>query len=433
MNAIIIGAGASGLMAAKQLSGAGLKVHVLEARDRIGGRIHTINEKGPRFSMEGGAEFIHGNLELTLRLLKEAGLEKQELEGDVWQVIKGQWKQESDFFERAGLVIEKLKEVTQDIPIAQFIERYFPGAEHQGLREALTSYVEGYYSGEVSKTSSKSFLEELLSEDHQQYRPVGGYGKLMEYLSNSSKESGAIIQLSTVVTQIKWCKGRVEVIDESNRAYVADKLVVTVPLGVWAAGSGVRGAIAYTPAVPAKIQAAQQMGFGAVIKVLLNFSDAFWENQLVEKACHVNTGNFHMAISDMPVPTWWSQLPQHSTLLTGWLSGPNAAKMKDFDDETILAEALHSLSHIFKINFTDIKEKLQWYKVLNWTKDPYTRGSYSYSTLRTKSARKVLIEPLEETLFFAGEALYDGPEMGTVEAALVSGMEVATKIVYGQR
>ncbi|MCW3109066.1 MAG: FAD-dependent oxidoreductase, partial [Segetibacter sp.] len=180
MDVIIIGAGAAGLMAAKQLSGAGLKVCVLEARERLGGRIYTFNNTCS-ISSEGGAEFIHGNLEVTLKLLKEAGIDKQELTGEMWQVVNGKWSRESEFFDYAEQVIEKLKLVKDDISIATFLDKYFAEEKHEALRNSLISYVEGYYSGEVTKTSAKAFLEEWMTEDEQQYRPVGGYGNMIQY------------------------------------------------------------------------------------------------------------------------------------------------------------------------------------------------------------------------------------------------------------
>jgi monoamine oxidase len=170
MDVIIIGAGAAGLMAARQLSAEGLKVCVLEARDRVGGRIYTMHEPAIKHAVEGGAEFIHGNLKVTLELLKEAGLEKKELEGEMWQFVNGSWKKENDFFEHAGMVIEKLKELKEDMSIAAFLSKYFTGHEYEALGNSLKSYIEGYYSGEVTKISARSFLEECLSEDEQQYR-----------------------------------------------------------------------------------------------------------------------------------------------------------------------------------------------------------------------------------------------------------------------
>jgi protoporphyrinogen oxidase len=104
--------------------------------------------------------------------LEEAGLEKEEIEGELWEVNDGKWKQENNFFENSELVLKRLKEVKDDITIADFLERYFGEAQYTSLRESVTSYIEGYYSGEITRTSARSFLEEWSTEDEQQYRPL---------------------------------------------------------------------------------------------------------------------------------------------------------------------------------------------------------------------------------------------------------------------
>ncbi|MDQ6812159.1 MAG: FAD-dependent oxidoreductase [Bacteroidota bacterium] len=431
MDIIVLGAGAAGLMAAKKLLGAGLNVCILEARNRLGGRIQTFSIDAVD-GYEGGAEFIHGDLEATMQILAEAGLEKHPLTGETWQVANGKWSQENEFFAYANEVTEKLKLVEDDISIATFINKYFADEKYETLRKSLTSYIEGYYSGEIAMTSAKAFLQEWQSEDDQQYRPAGGYGKMIQYLRDSCAKAGADIKLETVVKTIRWTKGEVEVIDEIGHRYTAKRVIITVPLGVWTAEEHAKGAIQFIPELPAKKEAAKQMGFGAVIKVLLKFEENFYYDELLNRSGkHLST--LHMAITDNPIPTWWTQYPAPSTLLTGWLSGPKAAEIKDHDDTIILAESLRSLQKMFGINKHRLQEKLQWFKIFNWTIDPYTRGSYSYSTLDTYVARRLLAEPCEDTLFFAGEALYDGPEMGTVEAALTSGAEVAAAILAGSK
>ena len=99
----------------------------------------------------------------------------------------------------------------EDISIAEFIKQFFAEDKYENLRKSLASYIEGYYSGKTERSSAKAFLEEWLSEDEQQYRPVGGYGKIINYLAESCTKKGTIIHLSTVVKEIKWQKGYVEV------------------------------------------------------------------------------------------------------------------------------------------------------------------------------------------------------------------------------
>lgn len=425
MDVIIVGAGAAGLMAAKKLSQAGLKVHVLEARDRLGGRIYTISNLNSTNVIEGGAEFIHGNLKVTLDLLKEAATDKQEIKGETWQVTNGTWGSENDFFAHADVVIKHLKALKEDISIAQFIKQFFAEDKYIRLRKSLTSYIEGYYLGKTEQMSAKAFLKEWMSEDEQQYRPEGGYGKMINHLAETCEKAGVTIQLSTVVKEIKWQKGNVEVIDDRQNSYVASKAIITVPLGIWRAEENTGGAIMYSPALPLKVEAAKQMGFGFAIKILLEFKEIFWEDSLVKDQIKIDTADLQFIISDSAIPVWWTQLPQHNSLLTGWLTGCEAERLKNEKEDVIMQQSLGSLANIFGIDSDILQEKLKWYRVFNWANDPFSRGSYSYSAVQTKAARKILMEPVQNKLFFAGEALYEGTETGTVEAALTSGLTAA--------
>jgi monoamine oxidase len=429
MDVIIIGAGAAGLMAAKLLTDAGLKVCVLEARDRPGGRIHTIYDAAFEPPAEAGPEYIHGNLEVTLNLLKEAGIEYKETAGDMWQVNNGKWSKELSFNQGQQLLLSKLKELKDNISIAEFLERYFAEDKYALLRTSLTSYIEGYYAGDTRQTSALAFYNEWMSEDEQQYRPVGGYGKMIKYLVDKSVEGGALIQLSTVVKEIRWLKEQVEVLDDTHHSYVARKLIVAVPLGVWLAANNEKGVLSFAPALTEKQEAAKQMGFGSAIKILLNFKDAFGEHISPKADTMVDLKKTGFIISDAPVPTWWTQLPEKSTLLTGWIAGPKALQLKDTDDETILHMALASLTLLLSVSKEDLKDKLQTWHVFNWVADPFTRGAYAFSTVGTKEPRKILMTPVEDTIFFAGDAFYEGPEMGTVEAALTSGLRACKEVL----
>lgn len=169
------------------------------------------------------------------------------------------------------------------------------------------------------------------------------------------------------------------------------------------------------------------MGFGSAIKILLFFKDPFWEEIALAQP-EVDLKRTSFIISDQEIPTWWTQLPERSSLLTGWLAGPKAFALKDTDNETILLQSLDSLSRIFNMEKKDLQQKLLSWQIFNWTADAFTRGAYTFSTTGTKKARKILMQPVEGTLFFAGDAFYDGLEMGTVEAALSSGLRVAKEI-----
>ncbi|HEX8676130.1 MAG TPA: NAD(P)/FAD-dependent oxidoreductase, partial [Segetibacter sp.] len=369
-------------------------------------------------------------LPVTLDLLKEAAVDKHEITGDVWLVTEGRWNQENDFFENTELVIRHLRTLKEDISIAEFIRQFFAEDKYKNLRKSLASYIEGYYSGKTERSSAKAFLKEWLSEDEQQYRPLGGYGEIINYLAENCIKRGTIINLSTVVKEIKWQKGYVEVTDHFQNKFVTSKAIITVPLGVWLAAENTKGAILYSPSLQFKAEAAKQMGFGSAIKILLEFKNIFWEDESIIHQSKTDTRNLQMVLSDMPIPTWWTQLPKHTPILTGWLSGTKAEEIKNEKDEVIIGQSLYSLSNIFNIDINALTARLKFGKVFNWANDAYTLGSYSYSTGESKSARKILSEPIENTLFFAGEALYEGTETGTVEAALTNGLQVASAILW---
>lgn len=421
MDIIIIGAGAAGLMAGKMLCAAGFAVTILEARERTGGRVHTLEHNG--ITMEGGAEFIHGNLSLTIELLKEAGISYTSISGEAWEVEGNKWTLADDVFENAPLLKEKLKALTTDVSMEQFLSDNFAGDEHEGLRESVTSYVEGYYAADITRMSALRFYKEWMAEDEQQYRVDGGYSSMIKYLEKEILANGGKIETSAVVKEINWSTSKVDVVTE-EKTFTAEKVIITVPIGVLKCKS-----IKFSPAVPGLQQAVSTIGFGDVIKTLLYFDHAFWLDDAQQQKLNLNTRNISFVFSSERIPTYWTQFPNDKPLLTGWLAGPAATQMSRESDAAILQQAITSLSNIFSIDEAQLYQWLLWYKVMNWPAEPFTAGGYSYSSVGSVEAKKLLNTPMNDTLYFAGEALYQSTETGTVEAALTTGKDVATKII----
>jgi len=421
---IIIGAGAAGLMAGYTLSKTGKWVTILEARDRIGGRIHTLKNSSFFHHAELGAEFVHGNLPVTQQLVKDAGLEYVSVEGEMWQCRKGKF---SKGFEQMdwGLLLGKLAKLEKDITIGAFLDEHFPGEKYNSLRESVARFVSGYDTADPYLASAFALREEWQSEDDDaQYRIAGGYGKLMDHLAIEIKANGSEIFLNSVAKYIEWENGKVKVALSGGEQYSAGKLIIALPLGVLRSG-----AITFSPGVRSHKNALEQIGFGAIIKILLEFKEAFWESDRVSKIAGNSLSHMGFVLSDEPIPTWWTQFPTHSTVLTGWLGGPPAEKQKYLTSEELLELALQSLSNIFKIEVSVLKDSLVAREVVNWTVDPFTLGSYAYDTVESHKARKILANPIDDTIYFAGEYLYEGPAMGTVEAALTSGKKVAMELL----
>ncbi|MFL5728364.1 MAG: flavin monoamine oxidase family protein [Cytophagaceae bacterium] len=419
---IVVGAGASGLMAARVLSSKGVKVLILEGRNRSGGRIHTLEEAAFGYPAETGAEFIHGNLPVTLKILQEAGIAYHPAGGKTWNARNGKLKSGEMMMEGWPMLMKKLKELESDLSIEEFLQRYFSDEKYQSLRKSLTGFVEGYDAADPARASAFALRDEWMSDDdHEQYRVEGGYQHMIQFLESECTRAGVNTMFNARVEKISWTKGSVEV-SCGLQKFQASRILVTVPLGVWKAGS-----LQFSPALPEKISAAHEMGFGAVIKILLGFNNKFWEDIHDEEGKKLKGLGF--LFSGEQVPTWWTQHPEDSPLLTGWLAGPKASRLANYSEQELLSLALDSLSNILNVKKEWLKEQLRAHRIVNWCADSFAIGAYGYATVKTPEARKQLSAPVSDTLYFGGEALYDGPEMGTVEAALASGERAAHEIL----
>jgi monoamine oxidase len=413
IDVLIIGAGAAGLLAARQLADAGRQVVLLEARAQIGGRAHTLTPPGFTRPIEAGAEFIHGEAPITRALLREAGIAWQDTTGQTYQVKNGKIQDDEAFFAYLPLLLERLQQLDHDLPLADFLAQEFAGDEHAALRAMATQFAEGYDAADPSRASAWALRDEWAADGvDDSPRPVGGYGPLMHWLANQAQAAGAAIQLSTPVREICWRPGNAEVLTAAGPTYHARQVLCTVPLGVWQLDAQKPDYLRFTPDLPTHRAAAAQLGFGAVIKILLEFRADFWHDRLPE---------MEFLLSDAPVPTWWTQLPDTRPLLTGWLAGPAAQKLQDTSNESILHQSLASLAQLLATPLETLQAQLRASYVRNWATEPYAYGAYSYATVGSQAARAALATPVADTLFFAGEGLHHGIDAGTVEAALASG------------
>ena len=418
---IVVGAGACGLIAALELALTGKKITVLEARERIGGRIHTIYDDHFDQPVELGAEFIHGELKETLLFCKKAGVDHLKTAGDIWQNEDGKLEEQEGFIDDFKDLNKKFKELKHDISIKEFIETYLKGEKYEDLRFTLKNYIEGYYAGETSIASTYALRDELNNSSDKQFRPDGGYLKLAEYLFRKCKEANVFFVFNELVSRIEYDKDKVTVTTNKSK-YSSKKSLVTVPIGVLQSGS-----IQFVPGIPDKEKAAGLLGFGPVVKTIFQFKDGFWKNK--EKTQGKNLKKLGFLFARTIIPTWWTQYPKESSMITGWSGGPHAKDLRDLSKEEIKEKGLDSLSEIFKIPINELRLNLTSWHVYNWLDDPLSRGGYSYDVVNGSTYREIVRKPLENTVFFAGEGLFEGIEIGTVEAALVNGRDTAMQIV----
>jgi len=417
---IIIGAGVSGLLAARRLSEAGYTVTVLEAAVRPGGRIMTLTG-GFSSVVEGGAEFVHGRLPLSMDLAKEAGIVLEPVGGHMVRLRKGQ--RLGDGGDNAFMgkdwdeLMEKMERLERDVPVAQFMASHFPGERYQALRDSVFRFAEGYDLADVGRVSTRALYNEWAREgEDEEYRLEGGYERLGQFLAGACEKAGCRFCFSSVVDVVEWSAGRVDVHTADGSRYSASGLVVTVSLGVLQAGL-----VKFSPAIDGHMEAAARLGYGSVVKILIEFRSAFWE--AVRPA-----GQTLFVISEEDIPTWWTQTEVGSRLLTGWLAGGKMRAFLLLDRAQQEEACLRSLAGIFSMDAAGLRREVVALRIVDWAGHPYVRGGYSYDTVGAADARTALSASVEATVWFAGEALYEGIAPGTVEAALTSGEEVAEKI-----
>jgi len=417
MEFIIAGAGASGLVSAAVLAEGGHRVHVLEAREYAGGRAHTV--RNPIFDrpVETGAEFIHGDLPFTLDLVTQAGQKPIVIGGEMWRKTGGRLEQQEDFVEDDSAVLKKLKGLRHDISVQEFIDIHLSKPEDEEAAFSIKTYVQGYYAADPGKASAFALREELQKPEEDQYRIPEGYSSVIRLLYRRCMAAGVQFDFNTVVQEVQWTSGNVNVVT-SNGLFKAHACVLTIPIGVLRSG-----AIRFEPAIDAQMQAAGILGFGGVIKTVLQFSTDFFGS------VNPRLDETGFLFSDQPIPTWWTRYPEKTGMITGWQAGPPAEALGQRTNEEIINLAIESLAAILDLQAKEIRGRLKAAEVKNWVSDPYCLGGYSYEVIDGNKSREILKQGVERTLFFAGEGLHSGPEIGTVEAALLNGKETAESIL----
>lgn len=420
---VIVGAGVSGLSAACELRRSGLSILILEARDHIGGRAWTRNEPGLSAPIELGAEFIHGRVPETFELLHEVGKAALDTSGAHWTLRGGKLVQNTeDLFGDIQNALERSKILEKpDISFQAWLDR----SDQYGLsKEAATmakAFVEGFDAADPERVSAHFVADEWGTGgmlDSPQFRPLGGYTSVLSALAGSLERDNIQLQLQSVVKEIRWRRGSAQIdVSRFDRATTvkATTVIVTLPLGVLQAGS-----VRFMPALDSKKPALEKLVFGPVLKLSLRFRKAFWEE--LDGGKYAGASFFHSA--ETAFPTFWTSLPLRAPLMTAWVAGPKAARLSTKAMPDIVGQALESLTTIFH----GAKLELEGAYLHNWQTDPYSLGAYSYIGVGGSDARRTLAAPLEDTLFFAGEAT-DENEAATVGGALQSGARVAREII----
>jgi len=411
---IVIGAGVAGLTAAHELTAAGARVLVLEARERLGGRVMTHQTAdGP---VELGAEFVHGAVEATLSVAREAALALRETDRSAPRTTDA-GRKTADIFSAMDVVLARASADGPDESFRHLVDRVDVDPE---IRARCLALVEGYHAADPSRFSVRALLKNTAADErpgaNRQFRFVGGYDGLVVAIFQRIDRALCEVRLNTVVTAVSWGRRRVVVRTSTGDDLVAPQLIVTVPLGVLKAGT-----IEFSPRLVEQEDAVGRLEMGDAERVSLC---------LASEACLASErfppGGFLMT-GQPPFPVWWVSRPPPFPVVTGWAGGRNARALASMSGPARVDAAVAALAAALDTDAGQLREELRGGFSHDWLSDLFARGAYSYAGVGGSEAGEALAVPVEGTLFFAGEATESNGDNGTVHGAIASGRRAANR------
>jgi monoamine oxidase len=402
----IIGAGAGGLGAANALKDSGLSVIVLEARDRLGGRAHTIMAS-PEVTFDVGCGWLHSaDRNSFVEIAEQLGFEinkalppwRERAYGKVFpQGDREDFIRALDaFYDRAERAAAEAESSGRDCAASLYLE---PGNRWNPMIDAISTYVNGCELDQVSILDMDAYEDTDIN-----WRIRRGYGSLV-----AAYGAACPVALNCAVTLIDHSATRLR-IETSQGTLEADKVIVTVPTNLLADET-----VRFHPALPAKVDAARGLPLGLADKVTLALAepDAMpVEGNLRGPAMRTGMGTYHIRPFGQPC-------------IEGFFGGRFAQSLEDAGDGALAAAAI---DEIVSFLGSDFRRKLKPLAESRWAHDPFARGSYSHALPGHAGDREVLAAPVDDRLFFAGEAT--SPEFfSTAHGARDSGERAAGEVL----
>jgi monoamine oxidase len=429
----IIGAGVAGLTAARELRRRGRSVALLEARERIGGRVFTVDDPHLPVPVELGAEFVHGAAPLTRRLLAEAGLAAYDVAGEHWLTAGGRWRR-IELRRSIDRVLGRIAAGGADCSFADFLAT-LRGRALAPHRRAALAFVQGFYAADPRLISARSLApangEPASAATATTGRVAGGYGQLTRWLAG---ELAGAIRLGSPVSSIEWRRRHVEVRHEVRGGVpgrlAARAAIVTVPLGVLQARPGEPGALAIDPEPPQMRRALDGLMMGDAVRVSIMLRELPWETRgrLGRAAAAERLARMtFLRTSSSPFQTWWTAYPLLFPLMVAWTGGLDATSLAGRDADDVAGRAVNALAASLGLPRRRVASRVLATWTHDWKSDPHARGAYSYVRVGGVGSSRRLARPVLGTLFFAGEAT-DEERLGTVEGAIASGFRAAQQV-----
>lgn len=408
----------AGLSAARTLAEAGRRVCLLESQPRVGGRILT--ERHGDHVVELGAEFIHGRPPQLWQLIHEAGLRPVERTGAMMQSQDGQladagWAEDDDPQDP----LETLKTFPgPDCSFADYADRLHLAGD---ARASAIGYVEGFNAADAREASAMALGRQQTAEDAIEgtlsWRLHEGYDRLPTFLLERFQAAGGTLHRNTPVQSIRWQPGSVTV-ETSAGPFHAPQAVITLPLGVLQARS-----VRFEPDPAAILEAASRMRMGQVFRITLAFKRRLWPQRM----------GFLFTRDSLP-SVWWPSDPVSADAaqpasITGWLGGPRSADLLRLPSAERLETVLATLGQALGTSAAALRAQLTHQAFHDWQADPNALGAYSWVPVGGLEASATMAQPVQDTLYFAGEHTDLTGHWGTVHAALGSGLRAAQNIL----
>jgi monoamine oxidase len=436
---IVIGAGVAGLAAACQLGRAGIAVHIIEARDRIGGRVFTLLDPDCDCPIELGAEFIHGKPPEILDLLRKAKTEITEVQGDAWCAEEDRLSP-CGFWDEIDQILQKMDDSTPDESFAAFLDRYCRSPKtkaQERAKQRAQSYVSGFNAADPALVGVHWLVNEMQAEEKieggRAFRCRNGYKDLLDVFQQEIKNYNITVHTETVVQKVHWNAGSVKVgvrDQKSESTLEARRVLITLPVSLLKAPVGQPGVVQFAPELPGDKKAAlDKLEMGKVIRVTLRFRERFWDSIKPASARGSLSNMSFLFGQDDWFPTWWTAHPAKSPIITAWAPFRSAERLSGKTPSFVVEHSLQTLSTLLRVSESELEKMLEDTHFHDWQTDPFSLGAYSYGKVGANEAQQVLTEPIQDMIYFAGEATDTSGNNGTVHGAIASGYRAAKQIL----